>query len=251
MSAVVPFALPDLTGKVAVVTGASRGLGAGLVDRFVAAGLRVGACARTTPSSTGDQVVTGPVDVTDPEAVAAFADDVEAAFGPIDLWVGNAGVLEPVGPLRTVDPGDLSRALEVNIAGVAHGTAVFARGARRWPAGRRVLVNISSGAARSSYAGWAIYGATKAAVDHLTEIVAVEEPDLVCHAVAPGVVDTDMQAQIRTYDPDRFPAVERFQALHRDDAWNSPTWVADHLIGLLAGTWAPDEVVVRIPDEPG
>jgi NAD(P)-dependent dehydrogenase (short-subunit alcohol dehydrogenase family) len=113
-----------------------------------------------------------------------------------------------------------------------------------------VLVNITSGAARSVYPGWSIYGATKAAVDHFTEIVAAEEPGVVCHAVAPGVVDTDMQAQIRTHDEGTFPAVARFRELQRTGAWNSPAWVADHLLGLLAGTLAPGDVVYRVPDEP-
>ena len=138
----------------------------------------------------------------------------------------------------------------VNIGGVANGSAVFARLSREAPAGRRVLANITSGAARSVYEGWSIYGASKAAVDHLTEIVAAEEPDLVCHAVAPGVVDTDMQALIRTHDEVDFPAIARFRELHEEGAWNSPAWIADHLVALLAGTLRPDEVVYRVPNQP-
>ncbi|MEZ5137802.1 MAG: SDR family NAD(P)-dependent oxidoreductase [Acidimicrobiales bacterium] len=112
-----------------------------------------------------------------------------------------------------------------------------------------MLVNVSSGAATSIYEGGPCT-ATKAAVDHFTEIVAAEEPALLCHAVAPGVVDTDMQAEIRTHDERTFPAIERFRELHRAGAWSSPAWVADHLLGLLAGTWAPETVVVRVPAEP-
>jgi NAD(P)-dependent dehydrogenase (short-subunit alcohol dehydrogenase family) len=113
-----------------------------------------------------------------------------------------------------------------------------------------VLVNVSSGAATSIYEGWSIYGATKAAVDHFTEIVAAEEPGVLCHAVAPGVVDTEMQATIRTHDEATFPAIERFRQLHETGSWNSPSWIADHLLGLLAGTWTPPTVVVRVPDQP-
>lgn len=245
------------TAPVAVITGASRGLGLGIAERLLRAGWSVGACARTVPELPGGheaRTVCRAVDVGDAAALDRFASEVVEAFGPIDLWVNNAGVLEPVGPHRDVDPAEVASALIVNVGGVSHGTQSFTRRARRWPprsdGRRRVLVNISSGAARSSYAGWAVYGATKAAVDHLTEIIAVEEPDLVCHAVAPGVVDTGMQAQIRTYDEERFPSVARFQDLHRTGAWNSPAWVADHLLGLVAGTWTPDTVVVRLPDEP-
>lgn len=59
-----------------------------------------------------------------------------------------------------------------------------------------------------------------------------------------------MQAQIRTHDAESFPAIDRFQDLHRTGSWNSPAWVADHLLGLLAGTLSPDEVVYRVPNEP-
>lgn len=255
MSATVSFALPPelLRGRVAVVTGASRGLGAGLAARFAEHGLSLGLCARTepTPPSTGDgRVLTGSVDVADAAAVEAFADEVTERLGPIDLWVNNAGVLDPMGPVVDQDPAEVDRALRVNVGGVVSGTRAFARRARNWPPTRRVLVNVSSGAARSTTPGWAIYGATKAATDHFTVIVDAEEPDLVCRSVAPGVVDTDMQVLIRTHDADTFPAIERFREIHRTGAWNSPAWVADHLLGLLAATWDDGEVVRRVPDEP-
>jgi benzil reductase ((S)-benzoin forming) len=251
----VSFELPDhlIRGRVAVITGASRGLGAGMADRFAAHGMALGLCARSVPQAPAGAtapVLCRAVDVADAGAVDAFAAEVAAELGPIDLWVDNAGVLEPMGPQRDHDPAEVDRALLVNIGGVANGTRSFTRLARTWPEGRRVLVNISSGASRSVYEGWSIYGACKAAVDHLTEIVAAEEPGITCHAVAPGVVDTDMQALIRDHDEASFPAIERFRELHRAGAWNSPAWVADHLLGLLAGTLTPHEVVYRVPDEP-
>lgn len=250
----VPFPLPAdrLAGRVAVVTGASRGLGAGIAERLAQHGLVLGLCARHRPDTPAgaERAVTDAVDVTDAAALRSFAGQVERELGPIDLWVNNAGVLEPTGPQRHHDPAAVDRALLVNIGGVANGTRAFTSATSAAPGRRRVLVNISSGAARSVYQGWSIYGATKAAVDHFTEIVAAEEPDLVCHAVAPGVIDTDMQACIRAEDESDFPAVERFRDLHRTGAWNSPAWVADHLCGLLAGTLDPDDVVYRVPDEP-
>lgn len=256
MSPLAPPLPPDrLRGRVAVVTGASRGLGAGLAERFAELGLSVGLCATTEPQlplASRGVGVTASVDVADAGAVDRFGEQVVDALGPIDLWVNNAGVLDPMGPQRHHDPDSVARALAVNVGGVANGTRTFSRLAAAAPPteGPRVLVNISSGAARSVYAGWSIYGATKAAVDHFTEIVAAEEPDLVCHAVAPGVIDTDMQAQIRTHDAATFPAIERFQELHRTGSWSSPAWVADHLLAILAGTLRPDEVVYRVPEEP-
>lgn len=252
MASPVPFDLPAdaLAGKVVVVTGASRGLGAGLAARFAALGASLGLGARTEPHTpVGSQAVCAVVDVTDAAAVEGFAGAVSATLGPVDLWVNNAGVLDPMGPQRDHDPNEVDRALLVNIGGVANGTRTFTRGARSWPPGRRVLVNITSGAARSTYAGWSIYGATKAAVDRFTETVALEEPDVVCHAVAPGVVETDMQAAIRAVDEATFPAVGRFRQIHADRAATTPAWVADHLAALVTGSLTPDECVYRVPAE--
>lgn len=252
--ATTPFELdPEvLRGKVVAVTGGLRGLGWGLATRFGDLGMRVAIGGRSTldlPTSVSDGVAAH-LDVTDPRNVESFANLVETDLGPIDLWINNAGVLDPMGPVRLADPATVDHALAVNVAGVISGSAAFARRARTWPPSRRVLVNISSGAATSVYEGWAVYGATKAAVDHFTEILDAEEPDLACFAVAPGVVDTDMQAQIRTHDAATFPAIGRFRELHRTGAWNSPAWVADHLAGMLTGTLAPEAVRYRVPNEP-
>ena len=234
-----------------MITGASRGLGAGLAERFAEHGVQLALCARHEPTAPrGPRALTGAVDVTDPATVDRFASATASALGPIDLWVNNAGVLGPVGPQRRHDPAAMYEALAINVGGVALGTQAFTQRARGWVPARRVLVNITSGAATSVYPGWSVYGATKAAVDHFTETVAAEEPDLVCHAVAPGVVDTEMQTQIRTHDERDFPAIARFRQLHETGAWNSPAWVADHLLGLLAGTLTPDHVAYRVPDEP-
>ena len=229
--------------------------------RFLERGLRVGLCARTepdVPSAVGAAagsdtvVVTASVDVTDAVALDRFVATVVDRLGPIDLWINNAGLLAPIGPLRDADPADVARNVDVNVTGVLLGSAAFARHVRSRPGGG-VLVNVSSGAATKPYAGWGPYCASKAAVDHATRVLAVEEADagLRAFAVAPGVVDTDMQAAIRATPADRFPQVDRFLQMKLDDAYNSPAWVADHLLGLaFGGGAAGDDVVVRVPDEP-
>lgn len=247
-----PLHLPAgaLAGKVIVVTGASRGLGAGLAERFAELGASLGVCARHEPRAPrGAPSLTGAVDVTDAALVDRFAEAVSRSLGPIDLWVNNAGILGPVGPQRGHDAADVDAALRINVGGVANGTRAFTRRARAWPPARRVLVNVSSGAGRSPYEGWAVYGATKAAVDQYTRTVAIEEPGVLCHAVAPGVVETAMQEAVRALDEEAFPAVDRFRQIHAEARANSPAWVADHLAAILLGSLTPDEVLYRIPDE--
>src|SRR5512134_3526290 len=202
----------DLAGRTAVITGASRGLGAGLASAFRERGLRLGLCARTAPALPGGpDVLAERLDVRDAAAVAAFGAAVEARFGAIDLWINNAGVLEPIEPLRDVTPAAARTHLEVNVLGVLFGSQAFVRHLRR-RGGEGVLVNLSSGAARKPYAGWSIYCAAKAGVDRLTECIALEEAGhgLRAYAVAPGLIDTGMQAQIRATPIERFPELPRF-----------------------------------------
>jgi benzil reductase ((S)-benzoin forming) len=214
--------MPEVVDRVAVITGASRGLGAGLAARFAELGLHLGLCARTLPSLEGsgaERPECASLSVSDHAAVAAFMAQVVARFGRIDLWVNNAGLLDPIGPLSTVDPEAAARLIGVNVVGVMHASALFAQHVRSRPGGG-VLINISSGAATTPYEGWAPYGASKAAVDQLTRTVALEERayGLAAYAVSPGLVDTDMQALIRGTAPEEFPDVERFHQLKSENA---------------------------------
>ena len=144
----------ELEGRVAVVTGASRGLGAGLADAFAARGLQLGLCARNAPRlPNGAAGIARSVDVTDAARLEAFTAEVADALGPIDLWINNAGVLEPIAPLREVSVEAWRGHLDVNLTGVFLGSQCFVRHlhGRR---GEGVLINVSSGAARKPYHGW-------------------------------------------------------------------------------------------------
>lgn len=239
---------------MAVITGASRGLGAGLAGRLAERGWALGLCARNEPpipeGADPSRVVARAVDVTDAAALDRFADLVIERLGSVSLWINNAGLLGPVAPARASDPDEVRDAVLVNVVGTMFGSATFARATRAHPVPDPLLVNISSGAATGVYPGWSTYGPSKAAVEHLGRHLAAEEPHLRVVALSPGVVDTDMQTRIRAADDESFPAIERFRRLHRDGAWNSPEWVADHVIALHEGRWEPDAESVRVPDEP-
>jgi NAD(P)-dependent dehydrogenase (short-subunit alcohol dehydrogenase family) len=241
----------DLSGRTAVITGASRGLGAGLARAFRERGLRLGLCARSAPAlADAADVVALRLDVRDPDALAAFAATVAARFGAIDLWINNAGLLEPIDLLRDVSPEAARLHLEVNVLGVLFGTQAFVRHLRR-RGGEGVLVNVSSGAARRPYAGWSVYCAGKAAVDRMTECVALEEAahGLRAYALAPGVIDTDMQARIRATPAERFPELARFVARKREGRFATPAFVAGHILAIAFDPAArPSEVCVRLPE---
>ena len=246
----------EAKGKVVVITGASRGIGKGMAERMAGLGVRLGLCARSSlPLDDGPDVVAKQVDVTDEGAVVGFAEAVAERLGEIDLWINNAGVLDPVVFVRDLDSAALAKHLDINLRGVLHGTKAYLRhlDARGHDG---VLVNVSSGAALKGYAGWGAYCAGKAAVDRLTECVQLEEAHrgsgLRAYAVAPGVVDTAMQATIRGKSADEFPMVDKFLQLKKDEAFNSPAYVADRLLDVAFSPSArPDGVVVRLPPEQG
>jgi NAD(P)-dependent dehydrogenase (short-subunit alcohol dehydrogenase family) len=221
--------------------------------------------ARTRPTAHDGRVesaeapVRAAVDVADYNAVARFADVVIGQFGRIDLWVNNAGLLGPIAPLVDANPIELASVIDVNVVGVLNGSAVFADHVRRRP-GAGVLINLSSGAATKAYRGWVAYCASKAAVDHLTRVLALEEErnELQAFSVYPGLIDTDMQSAIRATSESDFPDGPRFRRAAEEHQFNSPAWVAEHLLDLAFGSGrrqGPDpepesrDVVFRVPDQ--
>jgi NAD(P)-dependent dehydrogenase (short-subunit alcohol dehydrogenase family) len=237
-----------------------------LAAHFASAGMQLGLCARQCPAldqprsasrardrqhAAWERPYAAAVDVTDRDQLERFAAAVVEQFGRIDLWVNNAGLLGPIAPLADIDPAEVARTIEVDVTGVLHGSAVFAAHVRS-RTGPGVLVNISSGAATKPYVGWSLYCASKAAVEQLTRVVALEEAahGLAAYAVSPGMVDTDMQAAVRAADESSFPEVERFRRVAAEQRFNSPAWVGSHILALAFGEERPDSVSVRVPDQP-
>lgn len=240
----------DLSDKVLAITGASSGLGAGLARVAADAGARLALCSRRAPAlAEGSRVLATQLDVTDAPALERFAAAAFDRFGRVDLWINNAGLLEPIGPLRELDPAAMHRLLDVNVLGVAYGSRAYVRELHRRDASG-TLINVSSGAGRKAYYGWTLYCATKAAVDRLSESLALEEsPRLAVYAVAPGLVDTAMQTAIRSKTADEFAEVQRFKEAHAAHALQSPEGVGEKLLRFAFDPRAPrDKVCMDLRD---
>ena len=189
--------LPLSNPPVAVVTGASQGLGLALAAALAEAGYALVIDARradrldtaVTALATHTRVVGVPGDVTDPEHRSALA-RAAAQLGPVQLLVNNASTLgaSPLPPLSTIDVDVLRAVFDVNviapIALVQELDAQLVEGA--------TIVNITSDAAVEAYEGWGGYGASKAALEHASRVLAAERPDLRVLVVDPGDMRTEM-----------------------------------------------------------
>lgn len=238
---VISFPMISLADRVIVVTGASRGIGAGLVRAYGRAGLRVAGCARRQLSAEQISAL-GPgffyraLDMRQPEAVKRFAQQVWDRFGGIDLWINNAGVLDPIGMGRNISAAAFADHLAINVNGVFNGCRAYLNLLHE-RARQGAIVNIGSGAAQTAYRGWAAYCAGKAAVDQLTRVLSLEEAE---HgnrvsALAPGIIETDMQVLIRAQGGDAFPDVEKFRGLHREGALAEPSAPGKAILLLAFG----------------
>jgi len=195
----------DLTGRVALVTGAGRGLGRAMATRLAAAGAHVAAVARTAEqlaqtermiTSAGGVARTFIADVTDVDAVARMVDDVERALGPIDVLVNNAGHGGTPGPVWELDPDDWWRTQTVNVRGPF--LCMRAALARMVPRGSGRIVNVSSRAGNVGIPYASAYATSKVALTRLTEIAAAEAKPHGVHvfAIEPGTVRTAMTERL-------------------------------------------------------
>lgn len=185
-------------GRSVIVTGGSRGLGAGLVRAFLDAGDRVATCSRTPTDETdelvescGDRYYFEALDLTDPEAGQAFVHTVAERFGSVDVLVNNAGVAVD-GVIGLVREEDVDTMVDLNLKGTIACTRAVVRRMLRQGSGR--IINISSVVGLSGYRGLGVYSATKAALDGLTRALARElgSRGITVNSVAPGYLRTEM-----------------------------------------------------------
>jgi NAD(P)-dependent dehydrogenase (short-subunit alcohol dehydrogenase family) len=236
-----------MSSRLFILTGASRGLGAAMAEQLLAPDHQLLCLSRQTSdalaskaASLGAGLEQWSVDLAQPvEAAArlhAWLQSLTATRFDAATLINNAGVISRVGPVDESDDAELSAALRVSLEAPMLLSAAFLRATRGWGAQRRVL-NISSGLGRRAMAGSAGYCAAKAGLDHFSRALALDEAARPngAHVVslAPGVIDTDMQVQLRSADPAGFPDQGNFIKLKEGGQLTSPADAAARVLAYL------------------
>lgn len=247
------------TGKLFVVTGVSSGLGLELCRLLLEQGNGVVGLGRRKPA----ELEAWPffrfvrLDLENTSELEGLWVELCSPWSLPDVFPGgvtlvnNSAVLDPVGPLKHMKGVDVSRHLAVNLVAPLLLTSGFLQLTAQYSFPKAVY-NITSGAALRGKAGWTAYCASKAALNRWTESLALEQsleqyPVLV-FAIDPGIMDTPMQEQIRSYQPSEFPLVEQFKGYKEEGGLLQPRLVAQRVLQIFLeaplGRWAPGTVVI-------
>jgi 3-oxoacyl-[acyl-carrier protein] reductase len=231
----------DLTGRTAFVTGSSRGIGSVIADRLHAAGAKVAVVARDLERARaralalGDRAVGVACDVADAAQVDAAVAAAEAALGPIDVLVNNAGLTRDQILLR-MSADDWDTVLDTNLKGAFHTTRAVTKGMMKRRAGR--IINIASIVGLIGNKGQANYAASKGGLIAFTKSVAKEyaSRNILVNCIAPGFIETDMT--------DALPGEAKAALLHQialgrlgrpDDVAGAALFLASDLAGYITG----------------
>lgn len=198
--------MTDLTNHTALVTGASRGIGAATASELARQGANVVLTARSTGDiekhaaaiqAAGGKAIAVACDVADYRQVEAAVAASMEAFGPVTILVNNAGIIDPIARLDESDPADWGKVIDINVKGVYHCARAVLPAMQK--AGGGTIVNMSSGAATGALEGWSQYCSSKAAVLSLTRCLHKEfaEKGVRTVGLSPGTVATEMQVQIK------------------------------------------------------
>jgi 3-oxoacyl-[acyl-carrier protein] reductase len=221
----------DLTGKTALITGASRGIGEAAARIMAGYGANVVLAARSTSDceriadEIGDKALAVACDVARYNDVNSAVSKAVSHFGSLDILVNNAGLIDPIARIEDSDPEAWDQVVDVNFKGVYHGLRAAIPVMKKQGGG--VIINISSGAASAALEGWSHYCATKAAVLSLTRCAHRENMDDNVRVVglSPGTVATDMQRSIKDSGINPVSKLDWSQHI-------SPEWVGEAIAWL-------------------
>lgn len=234
-----------LMSHFAVITGASRGLGASTAELLIEKGIGVINVSRTDNPSVKEKAQKQsvyydhvPCDLSNPERVDEVFAEIALSLSEKSvsklIVINNAGVVEPIEVAGKYDSSEIVNHVSVNYVAPMLITNAFIK-LNQEDGMELTIVNITSGAATRPIHGWGPYGSTKAAIDRFTETVALEQKDTLVKlfAFSPGIMDTSMQKDIRSSSRDSFKDVDTFVAFKEEGKLKEPAEVATVLVKLI------------------
>lgn len=228
--------------KIAIVSGSSKGIGRALVKALLFENYSVIGIARTNAIDAPNFTFI-PCDLQHWERIADL--DFQISEAEEIVLINNAGRIGEIVPFKETTFTDFKATMDLNLMAVmamCHKVINL-----KIETQKLTIVNISSGAGRGNIPSWTAYCSSKAAVDHFSSNLQAEYADdttVKIFSLAPGVVDTEMQKEIRSADPKKFPMHDRFIHLHQDGELRNPETLAQDILAFLKNP--PKEVVTRI-----
>ena len=233
-----------VSAPVALVTGASRGIGASTAEHLAAAGYRVMLSARGSSAlvdkrksieSSGGIAANVPCDIGDQKQVFRLIEETMSKWKRIDVLINNAGTMEPIGQVADIDPQAMQRHIQTNLVGpftVCRAVLpVFLQ------AQRGILINVSSGAAGQPLAGWGLYCCSKAALAMLTRVLHLEvgEQGIRVYGFRPGMVNTELTRNALKVKVNRISELDPAGFLDPAEPARAIAWLCSDAAIPLAG----------------
>ncbi|RZJ82124.1 MAG: SDR family NAD(P)-dependent oxidoreductase [Flavobacterium sp.] len=222
--------------KILIITGGSKGIGKGIVDAYLANDYQIYTISRSLNKAltTATQIK---YDLSKTEGIKDLLFDLFKNIKSNEVekitLINNAGTLGKIGKIEDIN--DIENTVKLNTITPLIINSAFIALTKNWKAEKHII-NISSGAAYKPYSGWTVYCSSKAAIDMMTQTIALEQEEVEngakVIAIYPGVVDTEMQAEIRKSDKANFASIDRFLDLKKNNALANATTVGKQIFDL-------------------
>ena len=240
--------------KILIITGGNKGLGLGLSKFYNNKGYHIISISR---DMNGDATFIDhyPCDLSKHETIKPVLNHI---FSHIDkeliseiTLINNAGYLGEINTLDKLEPEEIAYPIKLNLIAPLVLTSTFIDLTRDWNCKKQIF-NISSGAAVNAYESWAMYCSSKAGLDMMTKVVAKEQDNIEngvsIASIYPGIVDTNMQTNIRSTSDENFKHKEKFVSFYKEGKLYSPEFVAEKIYELDKSGKLPNGTIIDIRD---